>query len=945
VADLKTRWGAASSYLDDAIEMDEATRAAWLASLRIRLPEVAADVAWLLERHDALRREQFLEAGAPMPDGTLFSAAAPETRSLAGQTIGAYTLVSVLGEGGMGTVWLARRSDGRFEGSAAVKLLNAALVGQTGIERFAREGRMLARLTHPAIASLYDAGVSPTGQPYLVLEHVDGRHLDRYCDEQCLDIAARIRLFIEVLTAVAHAHANLIVHRDLKPSNVLVTREGRVKLLDFGIAKLLDDGNDPDDATSLTRQGGRALTPGYAAPEQLKAERITTAADVYALGVLLYVLIGGRHPAGADVRSPADLMRATLDVDPFRLSDIVTRGDASADPTEIARVRGTTPDKLRRTLRGDLETIVAKALRKLPQERYSSVTAFADDLRRYLHHEPVQARPDRVAYRAAKFVRRHRLPVALAGAVAISLVVGLIGTITQARRATAQTAVAEAERARADVESRVAGQQRDFAMRQLSRAEAINDLNAFVLSDAAPSGKPFVARDLLLRAEQIVERQPDDARHTRIEPLMAIGRQYAGLDEDAKARRLLQRAYDLAKQQDDVALRAETACALASAAIYGDDPARAEPLLAEALAALTDDPRLALVRIDCLLDGSEVARERGDARLGVARALEAQQRLARAPFDSAVLDLRVTMALAEAYRMAGASREANSAFAAAAAKLAALGRDETERAGTLLNNWGLTMYAAGRPMESERLFRRAMDIARVDASHAGVSPMVLTNLARSLSELNRLDEGQALAQRAHDLARGAGNEPIVNQSLMVMSGIALRQGDVRRASALLSNLEARWARLLPAGHVAFANLAMSQAQLAAARKDMHTALALAVRAIAIAEASTETDYLPKLLQRRADLLREAGRPVEARADASRALAILQKSAEPGAWSSTLGRTYLALGRASLDEGDDASAQPALASAAAHLEASLGPTHPDTRLAQQLQLAGRRSAAR
>src|SRR6185295_17532586 len=281
-----------------------------------------------------------------------------------------YRLASVIGQGGMGTVWLAERCDGRFEGRAAIKLLNIALMGRAGEERFRREGNILARLTHPHIAHLVDAGVSPTGQPYLVLEHVDGQRIDDYCNTHALGIEARLRLFLDVLDAVAHAHANLIVHRDLKPANVLVRVDGQVKLLDFGIAKLLEGDADwgnlrAAESSALTRDGVAALTPEYAAPEQVTGGQITTATDVYALGLLLYVLLTGQHPAGSAVRSPADLVREIVDTEARRLSDaVVCRTETPETLSRHAARRGTTPGRLRRTLKGDLDTIVAKALKK-----------------------------------------------------------------------------------------------------------------------------------------------------------------------------------------------------------------------------------------------------------------------------------------------------------------------------------------------------------------------------------------------------------------------------------------------------------------------------------------------------------------------------------------------------------------------------------------------------
>jgi serine/threonine protein kinase len=408
------QWQALSPYLDEALAMTEDVRMAWLARLRERDPALAAQLETLLNEHRALAQEGFLENG---------KWALPSSSGLAGQAIGPYTLISQIGQGGMGSVWLARRSDGRFERQAAVKFVSIALAGRATEERFKREGSILGRLTHPHIAELLDAGISSDGQPYLILEYVDGTSIDQYCDAHKLDLEGRVRLFLDVLAAVAHAHANLIVHRDIKPSNVLVTTGGEVKLLDFGIAKLLEGEGQSGTATLLTHEGGSALTPQYAAPEQLTGQPVTTATDVYALGVLLYLLLAGRHPAGSGLRSPAELVKAVLELEPPRASDAT-----SADTSKlVAERRDATPEKLRRQLRGDLDTIVGKALKKDPRERYASVTAFADDLQRYLKHEPISARPDTLAYRTAKFLRRNRTSVALT-AIAVALVIGSLAT-------------------------------------------------------------------------------------------------------------------------------------------------------------------------------------------------------------------------------------------------------------------------------------------------------------------------------------------------------------------------------------------------------------------------------------------------------------------------------------------------------------------------------------
>ena len=303
----------------------------------------------------------------------------------AGQAVGVYTLVRPLGAGGMGTVWLARRSDGRFEGNVAVKLVNLAVFDGLAVERFRREGTLLARLSHPCIARLLDAGVTEAGQPFLVLEYVEGTRLDRYAAERELGVKARLELFLQVTDAVAHAHANLVVHRDLKPSNVLVDTDGRVKLLDFGIATLLEKGSTGEPST-LTQAAGPALTPEHAAPEQAVGGVVTTATDVYALGVLLYQLLVGRHPtAPDDDPTHVEILRALAEREPRRPSAVVSQMSPD-DPVSrrILKERGTTRDRLARACRGDIDTIVAKALKKSPAERYQTVTALADDIRRHL---------------------------------------------------------------------------------------------------------------------------------------------------------------------------------------------------------------------------------------------------------------------------------------------------------------------------------------------------------------------------------------------------------------------------------------------------------------------------------------------------------------------------------------------------------------------------------
>jgi serine/threonine protein kinase len=921
------RWRILSRHLDQALELGDAERSAWLESLRAEDPALAAELGSWLGRMEQLNREAFLAVDASVPR--------PEV-SLAGQELGSYTLEMPVGQGGMGSVWLARRSDGRFESKVAIKLLNTALMGRASEERFRREGAILARLSHAHIARLLDAGVSAAGQPYLVLENVEGQRIDGYCDARALGIESRIRVFLDVLAAVAHAHAHLIVHRDIKPSNVLVTHDGQVKLLDFGIAKLLEDESLP--GAELTREGARALTPEYAAPEQVLGAPVTTATDIYSLGVLLYTLLAGQHPAGPEGRSPAELVKAIVDTDPPRLSDVVvsTRTVPAAALHANAVRRGETPEKLRRALRGDLENIVAKALKKRPQERYASVAELAADLQRYLDHRPVTARPDSLAYRTAMFVRRNRAVVSLAVLAFLALLAGFAGTATQAQRAMRQAAIAEEQRSRADAEARRAREQRDFAQRQLSRAEAINELNAFVLTDAAPSGQPFTVGDLLARAVGIVERQyaPHDANG--VEMLIALGRQYSVMDESTRARELLGAAYERSRGLTEIATRSKAACSYARELAQSGESDRAERLYQEAMAALPDEPQYQHARVVCLMRGSAIAQDNGETDAGVERMRAATTLLERMPVRSTALQLQVRMELAEAYRVAGNNRAAAATFEEAHRLLEQLGRENTQNAGTLFNNWGLTLSEMGRPLEAEKLFRRAIEISSAGAGMQGVSPMLLNNMARVLGELNRSSEAVMHAERAYAIAQRVGHEVVVNQSLSVRATLYREQGNLARARAMLEEASSRYRRLLPEGHAAFAALELHEALLAQARGDLEAAWRHAGRAHSIADASGERLYmLPRILLVRSALALELSRPADAHADAVRAHELFSESSPPDVRSSKLGEALLAIAAALRAQREYAAAREAATEALAHLIPSLGADHPRTRAAKQL----------
>lgn len=907
------QWQEVTPYLNQALGMPEEQRGRWLASLEKENPAVATLLKELLYEHRVLAEEGFLEQHSfrlPAPVG------------MDGQTVGAYTLVSQIGQGGMGTVWLAERSDGRFERRVAVKFLSVALAGRGGEERFKREGNILGRIAHDHIAELVDAGVSTAGQPYLVLEYVEGDHIDRYCDQQKLDLQARIRLFLEVLAAVAHAHANLIVHRDIKPSNVLVSTDGQVKLLDFGIAKLLEVEGQAGAPTLLTHDGG-PLTPEYAAPEQIMGQPVTTATDVYALGVLLYVLLTGQHPAGTDRRSPADLVKAIVETEPTRPSDVVVAMKENTEETTTnAARRTTTPDKLSRLLRGDLDTIVAKALKKNPQERYASATALADDLRRYLKHEPISARPDTLAYRARKFVRRNRAVVALAALACGAAIAGIAGTLVQARTARAQ---------------------RDFAFRQLLRSQEHDEFLDFLLNDAAPLGKPFTANELLARAERIIERQHSSDAGRRADLMMWTGADYTAQEQPDNARRLLEQAYKLTRNLSDPSIRAAASCHLADVLSFDIDLPRAEALFQEGLHELTDDPRFALDRVNCLHAGVDVSLQRGETREAVARALSARRVLREFPFATDVEEMHMSLVVASAYSDNGQNTEALAEFEHTANLMSVLGRDETEEAAVLFSDWGLELDQVGRPLEAEKIYRRVIEIHRDNQTEDAVSPMVLNNYGRLLRELNRLEEAADYAGRAYAKAQAMHNELALNQTLLERARIYLAEHDLARASAMLTEVQPRLRQSLPPGHYAFASLASERAMIAAEKGNVPAAVELLNQAVAIVETAIQSGgagafYLPVLLTRRSAIELQAKHPDLAAADANRAIR-LQSTAQHGAFSCKLGDSYLALSRALDAQGNHPDAQAAARSAAEQLQNTLGPDHPDSRTAQQIVEAG------
>ena len=431
------RWNEIAALFDELVELPAAERARRLATVAGADAALAAEVRALLAADED--GNALLDSDAPSAVPTLLDEGGPADRRA-----GPYRLLRPLGEGGMGMVWLAERTDGAYEQQVAVKVLKRGMDTHAIVRRFLQERRILARLHHPHIVRLVDGGMSSDGRPFYVMDRVDGETITRHANARHLDVRARIALLAQVAEAVAYAHAQLVVHRDLKPSNVLVDAAGEARVLDFGIAKLLEDSSEQ----TMTRTGLRVLSPAYAAPEQILGEPIGTATDVYALGLMLCELLAGELPQRRLAASPAQLVREVGEQVSERPSTLATRRTGE----QMIELYGADADlrDVVRSLAGDIDVIAAKALQREPARRYPTAAAFADDLRRWLDGRPITARADSNAYRLAKFVQRHRLGVAAAALVVLSLLAGLGVALWQAEHARLQAQLAQQQAMRAE---------------------------------------------------------------------------------------------------------------------------------------------------------------------------------------------------------------------------------------------------------------------------------------------------------------------------------------------------------------------------------------------------------------------------------------------------------------------------------------------------------------
>ena len=789
-----------------------------------------------------------------------------EVASLVGRTVGRYHVEAKLGEGGMSTVYLATRADDAYQQKVALKVLGYGADRADLIARSRAERQILASLDHPGIARLLDGGATDDGRPYLVMEYIEGVPLDRYADQHRLGLEKRIDLFRQVCASVEYAHQNLVVHRDIKPSNILVGSDGVPRLLDFGIAKLLQGATLPD-AAEATRTGQRLMTPQYASPEQIEGKAITTASDVYSLGVLLYQLLTGRLPYRLQPSGGDSVERAVVEQVPERPSTAV---DGPTLQT-LSEARGLRPRQLRRRLRGDLDTILLTALRKEPQRRYPSVGALGEDLRRYLAGQPVLARPDTVGYRVRRFVGRHPVGVT-AAAACLAVVLGLAATMT--------------------VQAVRLARQRDEIRAERDKALEVRAFLEEVFSGSDPSathGESVTAREILDKgASRVLGKlagQPD----TQAALALAIGKVYLSLG-------------------------------LAD---------RAEPLLAQSLAGrlrLHGERHLDVA--DSLTALSVLDQNNGDfaAAEGRQRRALAIQRALLPPGDvrigDTLTDLSVTLLSLAKYADAEAVvREALEIHRSSAEAREGVAYD--------LNNLGSVLRRSGKLAEAEAAYREALTAARAvfGAAHPQLT-RTINNLAVVRIDLGDAAGAEPLLREALEMTRKLYGEthPDVALQLSNLASLLGARGDTGAWVAMArQSLEMRKTLFGP-DHEQVAMGLLNLGNALEQQGDFATARGLYEDALRI-QRKVYGDAHPRVAQVLSDLAEmylTRGDPGKAEPPAREALEI--RRATLSATHADLGRSLSILGAVRLAAGSPQEAEPLLRDGLRILRAALPPTH-------------------
>jgi serine/threonine-protein kinase len=940
----------AFAIFDELIDLPEAERTARLGALCAGDPSLRAALEAMLAADDE-SGEPLLQIAARASHSLLAEAAQDE--GMVGRQIGVWRITAMLGHGGMGAVYEVQRADAAYAQRAALKLIRAASDSPAARSRFLRERQTLARLQHPNIATLLDGGIASEGDPYFVMEYIDGQPIVRWCDEHGLNPRQRVELFGQVLEAVGYAHRNLVVHRDLKPSNLMVDRDGHVKLLDFGIAKQLQ-GSD------LTQTGDRALTFEYASPEQLQQAPITTATDIWQLGVVLHRLLSGSHPFGITEETPLPRQLQHLENAPEPLA----RAAAHASAEQAASRGAASPQALSAALRGGLAAIVANCLQREPEARYASVDALAADLRRWLEGRPVAAAPAGRRERAWLWLRRNRLLAASSAAVAAALIAGTSVSLWQAREARRQTQLAEEQSANAraalqfladtlagaapeqamNTEVKVltlldkarAHMKEDAAMnpavrqavqRQLGRlyyslgesrvasellAEGLRGLEpqrreeALALADDL-SAQTNVLIDMEQRKEALAAAQRAAALRTRFAPddvaqqlrsHRDLGAGYYGTNEFNKAEQQWLQAIALSKTMASPPVEEVISVHELLGSMQGEMSQHAKALQTlDAGIAFTDRfgvPATSPLRISLL-------RRKGEALIASGQAPAAEQAIrkaidlqSRTVGDKGVEAAALYNALGLAQFDQGHFGAAAATFARSSAVFSSAADAPSQQAAALANEAAVN-ESAGDYARARLLYDRA--IAQLDAAHVAATDAVrratLRNASRVLIMTGDFGAAREVLERLQDQARQFDGADSQEYAWVLWQRVVLarRMRDAAGGTRLLQEARERWSRLVPQTHPIFAHAQANEAVFAEVRGDLQTA--------------------ERLLGEAATRLEAAARPVDAAS------------------------TRATLAGVRFRRGDRAGAKELLAQALPVLRESVLPTHAGRSEAEQL----------
>jgi serine/threonine-protein kinase len=789
----------------------------------------------------------------------------------------------------MGTVWLAERADGALQRQVALKL---PLYGWArGVaERLQQERDALAGLEHPNIARLYDAGATEAGRPYLAMEFIDGLPIDEFAREHALAVRARVQLFQQVAQAVGYAHGRLIVHRDLKPSNILVNKSGEARLLDFGAAKLLCDDSPQDSA--LTRDAGRAMSPDYASPEQIRGDRVTVATDVYSLGVVLFELLTGVRPYSLSPHSSAALAVA------------IGAAEVPLPSTAVGRNR-----KLGRELRGDLDNIIAKALKKSPRERYRTVCELSDDLQRWLDNEPVRARRDSVLYRMRKFAGRNRMAVAGGALVLTSLAAASVIT---------------------SMEMLEARRQRDEARLQAKRAEAEERFANMVMEQTGPSGRPLTREEMIDRSVELLDEQYGNDPRFIANALIPISGRYMDLGNTDKELAALQKAEGIARRLGDEDLLVTVQCNTVETELARGRVDRATERLREAreLLAASRRPPVAEV-IDCTHAEATLANARGDHGTAVERinrAITLQERVDRTSRTYRALLSHAQML----YLLAGRPRDAYTVIDKTLALLNATDAQDSVAIAGAAHNQAVALYQMGEVSDALARERAVLLLRHVEGGEEPVDTVIATTFARLLTRLGDPVDGASWALRAVESGRQGGN--LVSQ-VFAETALAEAQQGAGRVKEAVEALHAA-AALLPAQSEPRLRVAVARAQalVALRESDLPRAVDAATTLLRLVGypdltrvAAAQCGDLQLLIGARVALA--AGRPADAELLSEAALKLAGQISRHPEHSATVGEARLLLALAREAHHDPNGARDAIRGARSALSIGLLPRHP------------------